>query len=97
MKELSYSLKFKEMSEFGTVFSYDTIGDIFYIIIKGLVSIQAPNAELGTVSDFNWKRREYQELLEWKTKRFDPKVETVKKEQYALKLKAKLKQVMSDK
>ena len=43
MKELSYSLKFKEMSEFGTVFSYDTIGDIFYIIIKGECQVSIPD------------------------------------------------------
>ena len=59
MKEISYLLKLKEVGKFKTVYLYNTgnmLSDMFYIIIKGLVSIQAPNPLLGKKSEFNAMR-----------------------------------------
>lgn len=74
MKELACCLKFKEVPQFQNVVSWNTPGDIFYIIIKGLVSIQVPNLKSGSALDFKLKNREYSNLMNWKTRIFDPKV-----------------------
>ena len=82
MKELACCLKFKEVPQFQNVISWNTPGDIFYIIIKGLVSIQVPNLKAGSGRDFKFKNREYSNLTDWKTRIFDPKVAKQKRDSY---------------
>ena len=40
IKELTTYLKFRECHEFEKVISYGDIGDTFYIVITGLLSVQ---------------------------------------------------------
>lgn len=37
--------------------------DLFYIIIKGTVSIQIPNNE---ITEFDFKRRDFKKLIQWR-------------------------------
>ena len=67
-------LKFEEVQANDDVFHWGMPGQTFYIIIKGLVSIKVPNKELYCAHKFNMKRREYMNLIEWKTNDWDPKV-----------------------
>lgn len=59
------------MDEFQNVFEQGEIGDKFYMIIQGVVSIQMRNKDLR-----NWEylRKQYEKLLRWKTTKFEPRV-----------------------
>jgi hypothetical protein len=54
------------------IINYGEIGDKFYIIIRGVVSIQIPNMSIK-----NWAshRKEFQFLKDWKKNEYNPKVE----------------------
>lgn len=56
---------------------YGDIGDLFYMIIKGSVSVQIPNPEIKKWDIF---RKEYLRLKQWKWEEFDPKARRAKKE-----------------
>ena len=75
-------MKFKEVPKNESVIHYGTEGRTFYIIIKGLVSIQIPNQMQDLSADYSFKRREYMKLLEWKTNVWDPKVQKLREEHY---------------
>jgi hypothetical protein len=61
--------------EFTNVFEFGDIGDKFYMILKGIVSIQVPNQKVKNW-DFYWNQ--YSKLKEWKSN-FDLRVEESKK------------------
>ena len=43
IKELSNHLNFCELAQFSKVVSYGELGDTYYIIIKGVCTVQIPN------------------------------------------------------
>lgn len=49
-------MKFEEFHQFKNVFQYMDVGDKFYIIVKGLVSIKIPNPSL---KDWKQQYKEY--------------------------------------
>ena len=57
--------------------NYGEKGDQFYIIIRGVVSIQIPNS---SIKDWIHHRKEYEKLKEWKKFKYDPKVEKAREE-----------------
>ena len=61
------------------VFNYGEVGDKFYIILRGVVSINTPNS---AIKDRAVKFKDYQLLLEWKENEFDKKAESCKREHY---------------
>ena len=69
--ELCRSLCFLELDEFENVFEYGEIGDTFYIIIQGVVSIQLRN---NNIKNWAYARKQYNKLLKWKELEFDPRV-----------------------
>jgi hypothetical protein len=58
------------------VFEYGDSADDFFIILRGVVSVQIPNP---SIVDNAVKRKDYEALLEWKKNIFDPRVEISKK------------------
>ena len=55
------------------------MGDEFFIIINGLVSVQSPNP---TIDDWKIKQNDYKHLLKWKEEHLDKKVQRMKRETY---------------
>ena len=53
-------------------------GDEFFIIIKGVVSVQIPNNT--TIKDWAVKKKDYKMLQEWKRTVFDIKAQEVQDE-----------------
>ena len=72
-------MQFHRTSAFDNVFEYGNEGDLFYIIIKGLVSIKIPNP---TISDWRMHRKRYDDLIEWKTKKFERRKDKAIRERY---------------
>ena len=70
IKELSSFLQFKEVPQFEKAVTYGEVGNEFFLILKGLVSIQIPNP---AVPEWKIKWRDYQKLLDWKKSTFDPR------------------------
>jgi hypothetical protein len=56
------------------VFKYGEKGEKFYIVVKGLLSVEIPNPSIK-----KWKaeRKDYEQLLSWK-KDFDKKTEVIR-------------------
>ena len=64
-------MKFFQSDPAQEVIRYKEKGEKFYVIIKGVVSVQIPNP---LIKDRQQKYRYYQTLLQWKSEQFDPKV-----------------------
>jgi hypothetical protein len=59
------------------VIDYGEVGDNFYILLKGVVSVQIPNP---AIRDRAVKRKDYDKLLAWKKEEFDPRAEKAREE-----------------
>ena len=55
--------------------THGDIGDKFYVIIKGVVSVHVPNP---AIKDRAVKYRNFQNLMEWRDNEFQKKVEEAK-------------------
>ena len=65
-----------EVEQYEDVVKYGDVGDLFYMIIKGSVSVQIPNPEIKKWDIF---RKEYLRLKQWKWEEFDPRARRAKK------------------
>ena len=63
-------LKFQKCQGMTNIVNFGEIGDKFYIILKGVVSISTPNS---AIKDRALKWIDYKMLLEWKENHFDKK------------------------
>lgn len=61
------------------VFEYGDVGDKFFIIIKGLVSIKIPNP---TLKEWRLERKRFENLLEWKTEFLEPLMDAAIKDKF---------------
>lgn len=61
---------------FNMLFKHGEKGDKFYIIIKGLLSVEVPNRQ---ISDWVAEKRYFQSLKTWK-EGFDKKLENLRAE-----------------
>ena len=77
IKDLAANFEFLEVEQYDDVVKYGDVGDLFYMIIKGSVSVQIPNPEIKKWDIF---RKEYLRLKQWKWEDFDPKARRAKKE-----------------
>ena len=64
-------MKFEKVDSIKNVFQYGDVGDKFFIIVKGLVSIKIKNP---SIKDWNDEWRRYNNLLNWKNEYFEPLV-----------------------
>ena len=67
---------------------YGEVGDKFFIIIKGLVSIKIRNP---TMKDWNVQWKRYNNLIDWKNEFFEPQVDLAIKKKYLSLLKVRQK------
>jgi hypothetical protein len=74
---LATSIGFKVMNVGDKVVNYGDVGDNFYIILLGVVSIMIPNP---TIVDWKCQRKKFERLLDWKKVHFDPKFEKAKED-----------------
>jgi len=81
LRELTNYLKFEQFDEFTKVMTYGEHGSEFYIIIKGVVSVNVPNP---IIADWSVKYRDYKSLLKWKEQEFELKVQKAKNETFEL-------------
>ena len=77
IKDLAASFEFLEVEQYEDVVKYGDIGDLFYMIIKGSVSVQIPNP---AIKKWDMLRKEFTRLKQWKWEHFDPKMKRAKKE-----------------
>ena len=63
LREIAMKLKFQKCRGMTNVFNYGEVGDKFFIILRGVVSIITPNT---AIKDRAVKFKDYQMLLEWK-------------------------------
>jgi len=78
IKELTGYLQFEHLPAFEKVITYGDIGRTFYILMKGLCSVQVPNP---AIDGWKLRYREYNSLKQWKES-FDEKVEKAKNDNY---------------
>ena len=77
IRELASFLQLKSIKALNKAINYGEHGDKFYIIIRGVVSVQIPNM---SIKSWIHHRKEYQYLKEWKKNEYDPKVDKARKE-----------------
>jgi hypothetical protein len=77
IKDLAASFQFHEEVQFDDVVTYGEVGDLFYLIIMGSVSVQVPNPE---IKKWDWSRKDFQRLKIWKDTEFDEKMKIAQKE-----------------
>ena len=77
MRELASCLHLESISAMDKVINYGEKGDKFYIIIRGVVSVQIPNM---SIKSWMHHRKEYDYLKEWKKNEYDVKVDKARKE-----------------
>ena len=77
MLELAQSMKFERLQGMQNCMNFGEKGNKFYIILKGVVSVQIPNQQ---IKNLQLKRKDYASLLDWKKTWFDPKAEAAKQE-----------------
>lgn len=77
--EIVAAFQFERIGEFQNVCQYGDKGDKFYIVLKGLTSVQIPNP---LINNWHLHRKKYMELLEWKKEYLDPKIDHAIKERY---------------
>ena len=68
-------MKFQRVNAQETVINHGDIGDQFFIILKGVVSVQIPNPN---IEQRHTKKRDFERLLKWKKEDFDPRVKAFK-------------------
>jgi hypothetical protein len=79
LPDLVNIMKFESISQFKNVMKFGEIGDKFYIIVKGLVSIKIPNP---SIKDWKQEHKHYKSLLEWKNKHLEPMIDDAIKRKY---------------
>ena len=77
IKDLAASFQFLEVEQYEDVFAYGDIGDLFYLTLKGSISVQIPNSK---IKKCDITRKEFLRLKQWKWEEFDPKMRRAKKE-----------------
>ena len=75
LKELIGQMKFHSCKSMRDVISHGDQGHLFYVIIKGAVTVQIPNPSIKNRT-FLW--REFKRLTQWKKEEFDQRVEEAK-------------------
>lgn len=68
-------MKFQKVNAQETVINYGDIGDQFFIILKGVVSVHIPNPN---IEQRHTKKRDFERLLKWKKEDFDLRVKAFK-------------------
>ena len=88
IKELSNHLNFREILQGENAVTYGEHGETYFIILKGVCGVQVPNQ----VQIENWheSQKHYLQLLEWKEKEFDPKVEAAREAAQAAFIRGKM-------
>ena len=76
LKDLAGALKYQKTLAMDNCITFGEKGENFYIIIQGIVSVSIPNPQ---IKERALQLRDFEQLLEWKEKEFDPKVERAKK------------------
>ena len=74
-KEIASVLKFQMVQGMDNCFSHGETGNDYYIIVKGVVSIQIPNP---SIVDRTIKLRDYKRLQKWMDQEFSVKMEQAK-------------------
>ena len=77
IKDLASMFQFAEIKQYHNVFEYGDIGELFYMIIKGSVSILIPNAE---IKRWDAQRKDLLRLRSWKADEFNQKLKKAKLE-----------------
>jgi CRP-like cAMP-binding protein len=72
---LAKSFRFRQVEQYDDVFEYGDVGDLFYLIIKGSVSVQIPNPE---IKKWDILRKEFLQLKKWKSEEMDERIEQEK-------------------
>lgn len=76
-KEIASVLKFQMVQGMDNCFSHGETGNDYYIIVKGVVSIQIPNP---SIVDRTIKLRDYKRLQKWMDQEFSVKMEQAKQD-----------------
>lgn len=76
IRDLAAAFQFCEIEQYEDVVTYGDVGNHFYMIIKGTVSVQIPNPDIKKWDNL---RKEYEKLKNWKHEEFDPKMRKAKK------------------
>tara|TARA_B110000285_G_C15055044_1_gene579102 strand:+ start:123 stop:725 length:603 start_codon:yes stop_codon:yes gene_type:complete len=77
--EIASSLKFEKFKAGEKVVNFGDEGDKFYIILKGVVSVQIQNP---SIKDYRLVERDFNKLKEWKKDEFDPKLKSELENKY---------------
>ena len=75
-RELAASFQLKEVEQKRNVFLYEDEGDFFYVILSGRVGVLIPNP---LIKYWSQKRVMLGNLMDWKKKSFDRRVEDAMK------------------
>ena len=81
MRELVRAIRFEAKQEFENVFEHGDHGELFYIILQGIVLVRIPNP---TITHWKQERSVFQELLDWKTKHLEPRIDAAIKERFEI-------------
>ena len=79
MRELVNAIRFETKQEFENVFEHGDHGELFYIILQGIVLVRVPNP---TIAQWKQERARFQELLVWKTQHLEPRIDIAIKERF---------------
>ena len=71
MRDLASSMEYEKFKKDKDIINYGETGDKFYFIISGVCKVQVPNPRINA---WQWGREKYQDLLDWQTDVFFPRV-----------------------
>ena len=81
MRELVSAIRFETKQEFENVFEHGDHGELFYIILQGIVLVRIPNP---TITHWKQERSTFQELLDWKAEHLEPRIDAAIKERFEI-------------
>lgn len=79
MRELVSAIRFETKQEFENVFEHGDHGELFYIILQGIVLVRIPNP---TITHWKQERATFQQLLHWKAEHLEPRLDAAIKERF---------------
>ena len=79
-KDIVSEFQFEKISPFKKLFNFGEKGEKFYVIIKGLLSVETKNP---AIKHWYAERKYYLQLLDWRGE-FEKKIEIAKKQRLEL-------------
>ena len=83
LRDLTNALKYEQVARGERAFTYGDQAEYFYIVVKGLVSVNLPN--YGKIEDWETQWTQYKKLQDWKQK-FDKRIEEANRRAQEIKM-----------